>query len=321
MFSKRGKFILKCGITILLITYLVLKSDWYQFKVTISAIKIFPFVISCVVAFLSTIPMAIQLQILLKPTGLQFSLSRLIKIQLMSQFYSLLLPSGVGVSLARWYKITQNKYGRKVFIVVTIVEKTMLTMIFLLCTGVPLLFARDSAIQSFRLSALPIIFLLIFVCFFIFCILLQPWVYGKFALIMGWVQHRFSTGLFSRIIGIYEDCGLYIGKKHLLFKAFIFQLFYQILLFSALYLVFVALRVDLPPITILWISMLVWLLLSVPISIGGIGVRETGFAWLLTLYGIAPETGILLGGLLSIHFFLSAVLGAILNMLEKRHSI
>jgi len=127
--------------------------------------------------------------------------------------------------------------------------------------------------------------------------------------------------LIERVFGVYEDCGLYIDKKHLLIKAFIFHLVFQGLNFLRFYLVFVALRVNLPPITILWISMLVLLALSVPISIGGIGVREAGFAWLLTLYGIEPERGMLLGGIISIQFFLNVWIGAILNIMLARHSL
>ena len=83
-------------------------------------------------------------------------------------------------------------------------------------------------------------------------------------------------------------------------------------------LVFTALNVNIHPLSVLWISMFVLLIVSLPISLGGIGVRETGFAWLLSIYGIEPEKGMLVGGMISIQFLLNVCLGAVMNIFEKK---
>jgi uncharacterized protein (TIRG00374 family) len=131
------------------------------------------------------------------------------------------------------------------------------------------------------------------------------------------VQSRFRSSLARRILGIYEDCGLYVDKRHLLLESFAYHLLFQALNFLRLYLVFIALSVDLPFITILWMSALVLLILSLPITIAGFGLREMGFAWVLTLYGIDPERGVILGGMISLQVFLNIGIGAILNTFEK----
>jgi uncharacterized protein (TIRG00374 family) len=135
---------------------------------------------------------------------------------------------------------------------------------------------------------------------------------------MRWLESSFRSDLLAKILRVYEDFGLYIDKRHLLFKAFLFHLLYQGFTFLHFYLLFAAIDVNFPSLTILWISMLVMLILTLPISIGGLGVRETGFAWLLALYGIDPERGIILGGMMFIHLILNAGLGAILNVSETR---
>jgi uncharacterized protein (TIRG00374 family) len=311
------KFLIKLGITLSLLVYLGFKVDWHQINATISHINLLPFSFSYLILLLCSIPLAMRLHILLKPTVLQFGLKRLIQVQFISQLYSLLLPSGIGISIARWYKITQNRLGRRVFVVITLIERVMLSMTLLLCTGIPLLLSKDEAIQSFRSSVLPIIFLLVFGCFFFFSFFLDPWIYEKFSLTVRWIQSKFSSGLPRRMLGIYEDCGLYVDKRHLLLKGFAHHLVFQALNFLRFYLVFVALGVDLPFITILWISALVLLILSLPITIAGFGLRETGFAWVLALYGIDPERGVILGAMISLQVFLNIGIGAILNMLEK----
>ena len=311
------RFFIKLLITLSLITYLGFRVDWSLIKATISDIRLPPFFISYLILLSCSIPLAFRLRILLKPTVLQFSLKRLIQVQFISLFYSLLLPSGIGVSIARWYKITQNRYGRRVFVVVTLIERAMLTLTLLLCAGIPLLFAEDDVLQMFRSSVLPIIFILMFACCLFFSFFLYPWAYKNLASIMLRIQSRFRSILARRILGIYEDCGLYVNRRHLLLESFAYHLLYQALTFLRFYLVFVALRVDLPFITVLWMSALVLLIRSLPITIAGFGLREMGFAWVLTLYGIDPERGVILGGMISLQVLLNIGIGAILNAFEK----
>ena len=137
---------------------------------------------------------------------------------------------------------------------------------------------------------------------------------------MQWMQSRFSSSHIEMILGIYEDFGLYKEKRDILLKAFLPHLFYQGLSFLYFYLMFGAMDLNLPPATILWISMFVMLILTLPITIGGLGVREGSLAWLLALYGIDPERGVILGGMIFIHLILNVGLGAILNLLETAHS-
>jgi uncharacterized protein (TIRG00374 family) len=134
------------------------------------------------------------------------------------------------------------------------------------------------------------------------------------------VQSRFRSSLARRVLGIYEDCGLYVDKRHLLLESFAYHLLFQALNFLRLYLVFIALNVDLPFNTILWISASVLLILSLPVTIAGIGLREAGFAWFLALYGIEPEKGVILGGMLSLQLFMNRGLGALMDMLETKSS-
>ena len=314
------KFLIKLGITLSLLAYLASEVDWPLIKATLSNIRLLPFFSSYLILLLCSIPLAFRLRILLKPTVLQFSLERLIQIQFISQFYSLLLPSGIGVSIARWYKITQNRLGRRVFVVVTLIERAMLILTLLLCVGIPLLLAKDNVLQTFRSPVLPSIAILILLCCFFFSFFLHPWVNKKFASIMQRAQSRFKSGLAKKMLGIYEDCGLYLDKRHLLLKSFAYHLLFQALNFLRLYLVFVALRVDLPFMKILWISASVLLILSLPITIAGIGLRETGFAWFMALYGIEPEKGAILGGMLSLQLFMNRGLGALLDVLETKSS-
>jgi len=320
MICKYGKFLFKLGVTLALLAYLCFKVDWGEIVSTLDSIKLLPFIISYIIVILSSIPLAYRLNILLKPTKLQFSINRLIQVQFISQFYSLILPSGIGIAIARWYQITRNRVGRRVFVIITLLERSMLILTLVVCAGIPLYFAKAEAIQSIRSTTLPVLFLLFLGCLLFFSIFLSSGLFNRFSFLMQWIQSRMPSALMGKITDVYKDCGLYVAQRDLLCKAFIFHLVYQGLNFIRFYMVFVALHVDLPPVTILWISMLVLLFISLPVSFGGMGIREAGFSWLLFLYGIEPERGMLLGVMISTHFLLNISIGAILNVFDARHS-
>ena len=70
-------------------------------------------------------------------------------------------------------------------------------------------------------------------------------------------------------------------------------LFYLISVGSRLFLG-LSIGINLPPIQLGGIILLVNFLILVPITISGIGVRETGYVMLLGLAGIKPEQALLL---------------------------
>ena len=69
-------------------------------KEIISNVSLLPFACSYLILLLCSIPLALRLFTLLKPTVLQFGLKQLVAIQFISRFYSILLPSGVGISIS-----------------------------------------------------------------------------------------------------------------------------------------------------------------------------------------------------------------------------
>ena len=66
-----------------------------------------------------------------------------------------------------------------------------------------------------------------------------------------------------------------------------------------------------------WMSCLVLLLQILPISLAGIGVREGAYAYLFSLFGLAPEKGVLLGILLLSQMALIALIGGVLELFRK----
>lgn len=308
------KFLLKLIVTIFLLVLLGMKVDLERIKAAVGDLRPLPYAIAYLVMLVGFIPLAIRLRVLMKPTKIHFSVGYLIRVHLISLFYGMFLPSGVGIAIARWYQITRNGVGRSLFAVITLIERAMLTFTLLLCASLPLVIISDERIMDFRSSALPVIFVLLAACGLFFSCLLFRGIYGKMASIMKWAQSRFDYELLRKLFGVYEHFGLYIENRPVLFKAFGVHLIFQAFVFVRFYLVFPSAGVELAPLTVLWVSMLILLVVTIPVSVGGVGVREAGFAWLLGLYGVEPEKGMLIGVLLSLQVLFNAGIGAVLNI-------
>jgi len=65
-------------------------------------------------------------------------------------------------------------------------------------------------------------------------------------------------------------------------------------------------------------SLSVLLLQLLPISFAGIGIREGTYAYLMTLFSIAPEKGASLGVLFFTQMLILATIGGILEFFEKK---
>ncbi|MEM7058123.1 MAG: lysylphosphatidylglycerol synthase transmembrane domain-containing protein [Pseudomonadota bacterium] len=63
---------------------------------------------------------------------------------------------------------------------------------------------------------------------------------------------------------------------------------------------------------------LIWVITMVPVSIGGIGVREASFALLFSGIGVPPEQGAALGALVSVTSVLGVIAGGLLVLILPR---
>ena len=252
------------------------------------------------------------------PTVIHKGLARLIRINLISKFYGLFLPAGLGASISRWYKITGNREGRGQFIVVTVVEKAYFLAGTLLFVGFPLLLSNDPRIQILKRSFLPIFWILIGSLILFYAYIMFSRVHEAFRYLFDRFLRKRSGSTASFWDNLFVTTGIYNHRWRIFVHSIVFTLILQICLLIQFLLLFKACEVNLPVSTIIWVSALVFLVQTLPISFNGMGIRETGFAYLLGLYGIDPEKGVLIGLLFMANIIISAMVGGILELTDKR---
>lgn len=129
------------------------------------------------------------------------------------------------------------------------------------------------------------------------------------SIVLAWIPIRRGPRF---VITLSEYFGLYRSNTLLLCRTFLYSLVIQLLSFVAVFILARGLALPLDFVTIMLNLPVIVLITLLPISISGIGVRESAFIWLFGLAGIAAEKAMAL----SLLWFLSTVAAGIWGLIE-----
>jgi len=296
--------------------YLIFKVDWSLISNAFEEIEFGLYIFSTLLAVASSFFLACKYYLLIKGTSLECSITSLAIINFVSRFYALFLPSAVGPEAVRWYKVTRNKGCRIFFLAATVFERSTFLLILLLCSLVPL-FACSSnpEIVLLRGRILPLIltalvFVSVFVAYFV-CPAFGSFLRSAVTVILRsrakWKDAIFSLESFSLKK---NNTGLLVSY------VFLIGLLSQMFFLLRMFVLVKAAALPLGFFDVTWMGSLVLLLQVLPISFAGIGVREGAYAYLFTMFDLAPEKGVLIGILFFSQMLILSGIGGLLEFLE-----
>lgn len=309
--------LLQVSATLVLLGLLVKRIDWGALREALAGVRIAPFVVGCLLSVASMGPFSLRQAALLEPTGIPVGFLRLVEINFISQFYGMFLPAWIGTSTVRWYKITGNRVGRRKVALTILLEQVLTTTGLALLVLLPLALSTDPRIATFRSTALPILATIVLIGTAVILCWFLPAAFRIVRTLLGRVESHVRSKPVKAILGAYHDIGAFAGRPAVLLKAIVYQAIFFGFSFSGMSLFFGALGLDVGVATMLWISMLVTLLQSIPVSFAGFGVREAGYSFLLGLFGASAVQGALLGAMQSSALVLTALTGAALSIKER----
>ena len=313
--NKKIKFAFRTVISGIFLGYLFFKVEWSVMVDILGTTDLKLYLGSTLLAFLGSFFLGAKYYLLVKGTSLSRSLFSVIKVNFISRYYGLFLPSAVGPELVRWYKMTQNRGGHAFFLASTIFERLTFVFLLLLSSFIPiLLFTSNPGIAHLRMQVLPVMIFLLALTIVSFSYFisssLQSFLRGK----IEWVLK--SKDKWKPIFSFLDNFSLKNTSLSLCGFILALGLFWHLFFLGRMFLLFHALLLPLGFIDIVWISSLVLLLQILPISLGGIGVREGAYAYLFSLHHLPPEQGVMIGVLFFSQMVLFAFIGGMLEWLE-----
>lgn len=229
--------------------------------------------------------------------------SRVLRLVLASSFAGYAVPGSIGVEAARIYGAARTTADLGHAVSSVLVERLLAMIALFLLMAVGLILAADRLPPSFSragligFAALPLCSLLV----------MLP-AAQRFALTL-LPGHRLAP-LREKLTRIFRALESYRLQPRLLFVSLLAAILFQLLRVTLTMIGAWALGAETAAAAFLFIVPAVVLLTLLPISIGGIGVQETGFVHFFGTLGMAPELALALSLLLHLMVLVSILPGA-----------
>ncbi|HDQ41913.1 MAG TPA: flippase-like domain-containing protein [Desulfonatronum sp.] len=307
------KLFLKIGVSLFLLAFFAIRADLEAMSAAFTGIQPAWYILSLLAALSGPLIMSGKYRLLIARTSLDLPFFRLVAVNFIARFYALFLPSALGPEAVRWYKITKNKKGKSFFLAATIVERLFFLLSLFACGAIPLLLAPDPTVQTLAARLWPALA----ITSLGFMLALTYFFWPGLQRVM---QHRVITMLRlsqeSKVRIFLGNFSLKNLSLRIVGMLLAYTLLWQASFLARMYFLFLALDLPFGFLDVTWMGSLVMLLQVVPVSFGGLGVREGAFAYLFTLHGVQTEAGVVVGMLFFSQMLILCFVGWLCQLFE-----
>ncbi len=307
--------ILKIVVSLSLIAYLIYRywGDIIDFLATVTSDDInFLFLfLSAFMHVTGLIISSVRWKALLRLHGVNPTINHLNGSLLIGVFLNNFLPSSIGGDTYRAYDGAKLKNSSWPKSITAILVERGTGVIGLFC------FALLSLSLGFRLTEFNAILaavIALFVLVTIFLIfLLNPKLLKHLNFLFRLKFMRKIKDKLKKIV----DAFSVLGNKKVLALVIFLSFLMEFNVIVHYYLVALALKIDISFISFLFMVPIVLIIAMIPISIGGIGIRENTTAYFLISFGIAPSKAAIFPLLVLLQLLLVSVIGGILFLIRR----
>jgi hypothetical protein len=302
-------FALKIIFSGILLIYLFktipLSQIWYSIKSAEIIFILIGIILASPINYLS----AFETQYLTKIQGMSLTVFEIIKIHLATSFYGLFLPGTLSGGAIKWYKF--SKHGKKSSAAAVVVFNRFLEVLIIVFLGIFFSFPSLMTLQNINLI---VIWVLIFIVMVLTYILLL----NKTALnfinkiliklpIPLVVKEKSSN--FIKAMHQFQDLSL---NDHI--KITGLGLLYHGIGVVSFFCFAQSLNINVSIWILGWIRSLLAIILMVPISFAGLGIREGTLVFLLGQYGVLPSDSMALSFLFLFRSILTSLTGGMFEL-------
>lgn len=288
--SSGLKAFLRIGISILLIGFFFYKTDTEKLLVTIREITPWVWTSAFSLLLLAQIISVFRWKILSRAIGFLGSMTQFIVFYFSGMFFNLFLPTSIGGDVLKVFFLSRGE-ARKLPAAYSVLADRMFGLLTLVLIGAFTVLINPGLLPPFLRNFL--------------------WISGLGALgiiLFPLKMHKILEKHFPKIASRVSMVIIYWKKPYVLTTAIFLSFLLQVLGIVALPVLAHSLQIDQPISLYFVIFPIVAIVTILPVSLGGLGVREGSFIYLLGLKGVPMEKALVLSlGF----FFLHAALGLI----------
>jgi len=312
--SKKDKILtfLRIFLSIIFIVFLILKNqkNFNQIYSSLINIRAAFLSIAVLIYFVSLLAESVQWNIMLRAQKIKVSQLFLLQSMMIGFFYNNLLPSNIGGDFYRVLDVSKNKR--------TSLEKNISAVFLERFFGLIsiTLYFLISSFTTFKVLGRSAIIILIFlvIAFLLFSIIIKPRFFKIdkfFARFKRLSKFEKEFNSFNEILTSYRDKWIYI------IGGMIFNLIAQTLVMVSYYFIVLSLEIKISFMLFFLIVPVIFVLTGIPISIGGLGVRENTFVFLLKKFGVSNDLAVAASFLVLFTTIFNALLGGIIYLTKS----
>jgi glycosyltransferase 2 family protein len=296
-----------------LLTFLIIRS-WSSLRNLISILKELNLTFLLVALTLYLLGMMAEMlrwDVLLRAQDIRISKGFLTQSIFIGYFYSNILPTNIGGDIYRAYDLHENKdipLDKNISVIVVERFTGMLSGTIYLVISFFGVYKYLNQATIISLSILPLGGLLLFF------IILKP---KAFKIDKLFKKIRFLTRFEPKYNSFLQHFVSYKNKAGYLLVSLSLSFTAQLLFYTAFYFAAVYINLDLPFFAFFFLIPVILLISNVPVSIGGIGIRENSFVMLLKNFNVPENIGTLYALVSLFIIIFNALLGGIIYLIKN----
>ncbi len=286
--KKTVIFLLKAGVSISLLLIILLNVDWETTVENLRNADLAILFVALVLNLAERLELTYKWNLLIRVRNIIVSFGRLFLINSIGGFLGLFLPSSLGTDVVRGFYLAKNNSEKSVTVSSIFVDRVMGMFSLLLLCLISVFFTGEILSKfNFEIYIVAI---------------------SIFTVISFYIFQKKETAIFlEKIIKKVKyqkflEKGLKLHASILEYKkfpktllvTFILTLFVQITRILTYYFVALSFGVSVPFIYFILIIPIIMLVIMIPISIGGLGVREGAFVAFFTLAGMSVNDAVII---------------------------
>lgn len=281
-------YLLKIIISLSLLIYLLSKIEWEKSLSTIQNANFFWLGLAVILSIFDNILLTYKWNLLLKVRGKIVSFWRLFSINMIGGFWGLFLPSSLSTDVVRGYYLIKTSSDKAISVTSIFVDRLFALLGLIVFVSIALLFSGD-IFKDLYLETYIIIFLILIVIGFII------FNSNYFSNLLNSLDEKLGKKkLFGKVIKL--RIALIEYKKYPLTLIYSFFLSLVVQLFRVFWYIIIAwaFNVNIPLVYYFIFCPLIIVVLMIPVSIGGLGVREGTFVTFFTMAGMSLDEAVII---------------------------
>lgn len=299
--KKIFSLILRISVTLALLIFLFHRIDFIKIWQTVRSLNPFLFILSFLIYFSLVFMGSWRWQMLLNAAHLRIKKRRVLISILGSQFFNLFLPSTIGGDLSRSFDLFgHTRQGSKV--VATVILDRLSGF-----AGLALLSAIGLVLGFRFFDKNIIMFILILVALIagIFCFIFSNTFIPN---ILSFLNNHIKSSIIAKMTNLHSSLSFFKNQKRVLVKNVAVSTLTHLVLAIVFYILTIAMGYKLNLIYFIIFVPIITAISALPVSIGGLGLRDVSSVYLFSKIGL-PEGAAF--SLSLINFFFMVVVGLI----------